>query len=209
MNMFGSEACAVMERSINCVCAGTPYRKESETLVQFRKTNSIDIDSIMEILAEGRASLASLGIDQWQGGYPHRGVIEGDVAQGDSFVVCDEDGCIIATAMVSLGGEPIYDRIEQGSWLTKSISNNPCYGVVHRVAVGNKSTGKGTGAFLLASAEGLVRAQGCASVRIDTHPGNAPMRRLLEKCGYVRCGVVYIAHAETGIPERVAYEKLL
>ena len=46
-------------------------------------------------------------------------------------------------------------------------------------------------------------------MRIDTHPGNAPMRRLLLKRGYAECGTVYIDHAEGATPDRVAYEKLL
>ncbi len=162
----------------------------------------------MNILAEGRAALAALGIDQWQGGYPNRAVIESDAARGESFVVEDENE-VIATVMVGFDGEAVYDRIEDGSWLTQSTSAEPCYGAIHRVAVCSSGKNKGTGLFLLASAEGYARDHGCESVRVDTHPGNLPMRRLLEKRGYERCGIVYIAHAEDGTPERIAYEKLL
>ena len=88
----------------------------------------------MSILADGRASLAALGIDQWQGGYPHRAVIEDDTARGDSYVV-EADDRIVATAMIGFSGERDYDRIEEGSWLTSCTSERPCYGVVHRVAV--------------------------------------------------------------------------
>ena len=69
----------------------------------------------MSILADGRASLAALGIDQWQGGYPHRAVIEDDTARGDSYVV-EADDRIVATAMIGFSGERDYDRIEEGSW---------------------------------------------------------------------------------------------
>lgn len=162
----------------------------------------------MDILADGRASLAALGIDQWQGGYPHRAVVETDVERGDSFVV-EDGGRIIATAMIGFAGERDYDRIEGGAWLTDCTSAAPCYGVVHRVAVRSGDKGKGAAAYLLARAEELAASEGSASVRIDTHPGNAPMRRLLEKCGYTQCGTIYIAHAEEGTPERIAYERLL
>lgn len=84
----------------------------------------------MSILADGRASLAALGIDQWQGGYPHRAVIEDDTARGDSYVV-EADDRIVATAMIGFSGERDYDRIEEGSWLTSCTSERPCYGVVH------------------------------------------------------------------------------
>lgn len=162
----------------------------------------------MTILADGRASLAALGIDQWQGGYPHRAVIEADAARGDSYVV-EDDGVVIATAMIGFAGERDYDRIDEGAWLTSCTSESPCYGVVHRVAVASDVKNRGTATFLLARAEDLARANGSASVRIDTHPGNAPMRRLLAKAGYAQCGIIYIAHAEEGTPERVAYERLV
>lgn len=177
--------------------------------MQFRRTREGDIDSIMGILADGRASLAALGIDQWQGGYPHRGVIEADVARGDSYLVEGEEGRVVATAMVGFAGERDYDRIERGSWLTACTSADPCYGVVHRVAVSSACRGRGAASFLLERAEGLARERGCSSVRVDTHPGNAPMRRLLEKRGYSECGVIYIAHAEEATPDRIAYEKLV
>ncbi|MBC5582779.1 GNAT family N-acetyltransferase [Eggerthella guodeyinii] len=176
--------------------------------MQFRRTCACDIDRIMTILADGRASLAALGIDQWQGGYPHRAVIEADVARGESYVV-EDGGRIIATAMVGFAGERDYDRIDEGAWLTSCSSDRPTYGVVHRVAVASDGKNRGAATFLLARAEDLARANGSASVRIDTHPGNAPMRGLLEKAGYAQCGVIYIAHAEEGTPERIAYERLV
>ena len=148
--------------------------------MQFRRTCACDIDRIMSILADGRASLAALGIDQWQGGYPHRAVIEDDTARGDSYVV-EADDRIVATAMIGFSGERDYDRIEEGSWLTSCTSERPCYGVVHRVAVASDGKNRGAATFLLARAEELARANGSASVRIDTHPGNAPMRKLLAK----------------------------
>ena len=177
--------------------------------MQFRSTRASDVDRIMDILAEGRRALAELGIDQWQGGYPHREAIEIDRARGESYVVVDDEGTVVATAMVGFSGEGDYDLIDRGSWLTATRSDDACYGVVHRVAVGAGFQGRGGASFLLAGAVDLSRDRGAESVRIDTHPGNVPMRRLLEKAGFAHCGTIYIAHAEGGTPERVAYEKLV
>ena len=177
--------------------------------MQFRLTRAADIDRIMDILADGRRALASLGIDQWQGGYPHRDAIERDMACGCSYVVVDEGGSVVATAMVGFAGERDYDLIDRGSWLTESRSGEPCYGVVHRVAVSAACKGRGAAPLLLENAERLTRERGCESVRIDTHPGNLPMRRLLEKRGYAECGTIYIAHAGEATPDRIAYEKLV
>ena len=185
------------------------FEKKENIPVQFRSTRASDVDRIMDILAEGRRALAELGIDPWQGGYPHREAIEIDRARGESYVVVDDEGTVVATAMVGFSGEGDYDLIDRGSWLTATRSDDACYGVVHRVAVSASCKGRGAASLLLACAEELTRDRGCESVRIDTHPGNLPMRRLLEKSGYAECGVIYIAHAEAGTPERIAYEKLV
>ena len=177
-----------------------------------RRACETDIDAIMEVLEGGKAALKALGIDQWQGGYPHRSNIEEDVARGESYVLVDEEGnaeTVLATAMISLQGERIYDAIEGGAWLTSTNSSNPRYGVLHRVAVRANCQGRGIGSEFLRQAEAFLRECGAESARIDTHPGNAVMIRLLEKCGYTRCGIVFITHAEDGIPDRFAYEKLL
>ena len=56
--------------------------------MDFRKTKVDEIDRVMEILLDGKAALASLGIDQWQGeGYPARDIVAGDVEDGVSYVV--------------------------------------------------------------------------------------------------------------------------
>ena len=44
----------------------------------------------------------------------------------------------------------------------------------------------------------------CESLRADTHEDNKIMQHLLEKNGFVRCGII---HVEDGTP-RVAYQKL-
>ena len=41
-------------------------------------------------------------------------------------------------------------------------------------------------------------------IRVDTHEGNIPMRKMLEKQGFVYCGVIHLAD---GSP-RVAYQYL-
>ena len=116
--------------------------------MDFRKAGEQDIDLIMGILADGRAALQALGIDQWQGGYPHRAVVEADVTRGESYVAKDGD-LAVATMMVGFSGERIYDFITAGAWLTDSSSADQGYGVVHRVAVALAHRGRGAASFLL------------------------------------------------------------
>ena len=118
------------------------------------------------------------------------------------------ENTVAATAMVSFSGEPDYDEIE-GAWLTDGTSSAPSYGVVHRVAVGADSLGRGAARFILESAERLAREKGARSVRVDTHPGNVPMLTLVASCGFTECGIIRIKHADGGVPERVAFEKLV
>ena len=173
----------------------------------FRRATAEDLDGIWNVLMDGKAVLGRMGIDQWQGSYPSKAVVQSDIAACRSYVI-EEDTRILATVVVGLSGEPIYDSIE-GSWLTSSTSDNPRYAVLHRVASLSTQAGRGLGRMLLASGAQVARDHRCESVRIETHPDNEPMLQLIERCGFTRCGIVRIRHAEGGNPNRVAFEMLL
>lgn len=175
----------------------------------FRKTRSDEIDEAYGVIEQARVRLAELGIDQWQSGRPDRALVEEDVRAGCGYVV-EDSGRIVATAMLSFEGEPSYDEIGCGSWLTQSPSSSPDYLVIHRTAVSDAMLGRGVAKFMLAEAERIAGEGGVRSVRIDTHPGNIPMRSLLGGCGYRECGEIYLDEAfEEPTRERIAYEKLL
>ena len=89
--------------------------------------------------------------------------------------------------------EPTYRAIENGSWI-----NDEPYGVVHRIA--SDGSVRGTGTFCLNWAYGQFR-----HLRIDTHPDNMTMQRLLAKLGFERRGIIYVL--EDNYP-RYAYEKV-
>ena len=177
--------------------------------MELRKAEVSDLTYIMEILVKGRASLAAMGIDQWQGGYPHKEVIEGDIKRGESYVVINDEGALVATAMLACRDEFDYHIISDGAWLTESLDETSCYVVVHRVAVDPLSKNGGIAMQILNYAAEKARSLGCASLRVDTHPGNVPMQKVLEKDGFTRCGTICISHAEGATPERFAYEKLV
>lgn len=172
-----------------------------------RKSTVEDIDRIMKVLADGRAAIATLGIDQWQAGYPFRSTIECDVENGQSFAVVDDD-VIVGTFMLTFDGEPTYDVID-GEWLTESDSGVPRYACIHRIAICDEARGKGVSKFAIAEGLRLARERGAEAVRIDTHPGNVVMRGLCARMGFTECGTIYIAHAGEGTPDRVAFEIVL
>ena len=160
-----------------------------------------EVDSVIRILSEARARIGGLGIDQWQSGYPSREVVVEDIALSRSFAARDEDGSLCGVFAVIEDGEPTYDKIYDGAWLTEGMP----YLAVHRVAVASDKLRRGVASGIMRYAEQRAETLGMASVRIDTHEGNIPMRGMLERGGYVYCGSIYLAGGE----HRVAYEKRL
>ncbi|HNZ83431.1 MAG TPA: GNAT family N-acetyltransferase, partial [Sedimentibacter sp.] len=43
----------------------------------------------------------------------------------------------------------------------------------------------------------------CRNLKIDTHRDNIPMQNLLNKNGFIRCGIIYLENGD----ERIAYQK--
>ena len=67
-------------------------------ITEIRKTAYADIPAVMTLFDKARRTMATLGIDQWQDGYPFESDIRIDVSRGESYVVL-RDGHIAATIM--------------------------------------------------------------------------------------------------------------
>lgn len=169
--------------------------------MNIRKTTTADISALMTIFEEARGTIAKLGINQWQNGYPNREVIEEDIAAGRSYLV-EVNNTVCGTFALIDDGEPTYDKIYNGCWLTGDHGE---YVAIHRVAIAVASRGTGISTAILGYAAEEARRLNRQSIRIDTHEGNVVMRRMLEKHGLSYCGVIYL---ESGDP-RVAYEKVI
>ena len=167
-----------------------------------RKTTILDTGEVMPIFEEARRTIAALGIDQWQNGYPSEEVILADIAKDQSYL-CEIDGRACGTFAMLTDGEPTYDKIYDGHWLTGDDSRD--YIAIHRVAISVSSRGSGLSGKIIGYAADFAKKKGRKSLRIDTHRGNAVMRRMLEKNGFQYCGIIYLENGD----ERVAYEKVL
>lgn len=166
--------------------------------VVIKKATLRDTDDIMVVIEEARESIGRLGIDQWQYGYPNREVVLRDIEAGISYVVRDRDsGALCGTFVAIDSGDPTYDRIFEGAWLTEGP-----YIALHRFCVAKDARGKGVSDCIIEYLKKYCAGHGIASLRIDTHHGNYPMIRMLERTGFTRCGVVYLKNGE----HRVAYE---
>ena len=171
--------------------------------MEIKKSTHHDMGDLLSLFDEARSTIAALGIDQWQNGYPSREVVDEDIALARSYAVTDEGGALCGTFVLIEDGEPIYDTIYDGHWRTGDDSQD--YVAIHRVAISVRVRGKGISTAIIDHAAARARALGRASLRIDTHHGNVVMRRMLEKHGFAYCGVIYLANGES----RVAYEKVL
>ena len=167
-----------------------------------RKTTEADILPLLEIFAEARKTIAELGIDQWQNGYPNEAVLRTDIALSQSYLV-ESDGRAIATFAILTNGEPTYDRIFDGEWQTNCARED--YIALHRVAISVACRGKGISTAIVEYAKNYARSLGRASVRIDTHEGNVVMRKMLGNHGFTHCGTILLESGEA----RVAYEYVL
>ncbi len=159
--------------------------------MKLRKTGKQDIVQIMSIINEAKEYLQSQNVNQWQDGYPNEETIESDIELSRSFVVEDE-GEIIATAMLEVADDPTYQIIE-GEWL-----NDQPYLVVHRIAVAEKCKAKGVAKFIIDEA---IKLFDPTDIRMDTHEKNISMQRFLNKYGFKYCGIIYLENKDT----RMAY----
>ena len=162
------------------------------------KSTLENVSVIMDIINDAQKYLASLGIDQWQDGYPDETQIKKDISNDDSYVITNSHGEIIGTTVFSIKKDPTYDVIK-GEW---STSVNAIYGVIHRMAVFNKNRGEGIAQFVFKECHRILRTMNVNSLRIDTHRENKGKQNLLKKYNYKYCGVIYITNGD----ERLAYE---
>ena len=156
----------------------------------------------MDIIAGAQAYLRSRGVDQWQDGYPDQAVMLNDIRNENSYVLKDDANRVLGIATIVVGDEPTYARIYNGAWKTPEP-----YACIHRVAVRSDLRGTGTAVEMMIAAENIISSRGIQSIRIDTHRNNVSMRKMLEKCGFICCGIVYLKGGAESGAERIALEK--
>lgn len=156
-----------------------------------RRSNMEDIPAMMELYAQARVFMREHGNpNQWDENYPSRELLEKDIAFGNSYIVEDDEKNLAATFAFIKGEDPTYYGIENGAWL-----NHEPYGTIHRLAGNPSCHGIASGCI------GWCKSQ-IGNLRADTHEDNKIMQHLLEKNGFVRCGIIHLAN---GAP-RIAYQ---
>ena len=157
--------------------------------MKIRLANKEDLKAIEQIYENARQFMRSNGnFSQWGNSYPSVGIIQADIKQKCLYVV--EDEAIQAVFTLIMGEDPTYLEID-GAWL-----NDRSYATLHRIA--SRGTQKGIFKLIIEFSWSI-----CPNLRIDTHKDNKPMRHLIEKNGFVYCGIIIVGD---GTP-RLAYQK--
>ena len=159
-----------------------------------RKTTPEDLPRLLEIYESARSFMAKSGNPaQWGNAWPPTSLLERDIQSGHSYA-CLHDRRVVGTFFFNFGKdiEPTYAVIIDGKW-----RNDGPYGVIHRLA-GDGSV-KGIGAYCINWCY-----EQCCHLRVDTHPDNQVMQRLLTKLGFKRCGIIHVI--QDNMP-RIAFEK--
>jgi GNAT superfamily N-acetyltransferase len=166
-------------------------------MFDFRKADENDVFAIWEILQQAIRRRKEDGSLQWQNGYPNLETVKNDIERQIGFVLIENEEVIAYSALI-FNDEPAYEKIT-GEWLT-----NGDFLVVHRVAVSDKYVGKGMATKFFKIFEDYALQNDIFSIKVDTNFDNAPMLKILEKLGYIFCGLVYLSGGE-----RKAFEKIL
>lgn len=147
-----------------------------------------DLPTILHIYAGAREFMARTGNpNQWGKTNPPESQLILDIDRGVLFVLVD-GGVIHGVFYFAVEEDPTYANIHEGSW-----DCSTAYGVIHRIA-SDGSGGIFTGALNYAKTK-------ADHIRIDTHHDNRVMQHVVEKHGFKKQGIIYIAD---GTP-RIAY----
>lgn len=150
-----------------------------------------DLPRIEEIYAYARDFMARTGNpNQWGKTNPPAAQLKKDIENRLLFVIT-EGGNIHGVFYFYIGEDPTYLEIRGGTWRCRKP-----YGTIHRIA------GDGSGGILKAAVAFCEKQ--IDHLRIDTHHDNLVMQRSVEKQGFSRRGIIYIAD---GSP-RIAYDRI-
>ena len=159
--------------------------------MKIRRSTLSDIREIGEIYAKARQfMIENDNPNQWNNNYPNEETALEDQKIGIGYV-CEDEGEVVAAFAFEIGNEPTYDKIYNGDWL-----NNEKYAYIHRIAV--KKHGQGIVDFCFNE---CFKAH--PNLKIDTHRDNIPMQKVLKRCGFKECGIIYLESGD----ERIAFQK--
>lgn len=170
--------------------------------VLWRQARSDDFDAAYIILRSAARRMVQQGRHQWDDSYPQKEDVQNDISLAQAYVL-ESDEKVVAYGVVSFDGEPAYDALYGGEWLSRGK-----YAVVHRMAVDIDERQSGLGTCFFEKVVEMCKERGVSSIKVDTNYDNVEMLALLMRLDFLLCGKVYYDRAGERI-ERLAFEKVL
>jgi len=160
-----------------------------------------------DIIENGREILKKDGCTQWQDGNPNLERIKDFIRKGQLYGVFADGILCFVGAVVCGETESSYKHLYSGSWQLYTSD----YITLHSIAVKKGYEGRGLYNYFFdfVTAEARIcKEYKVKSIRIDTHPNNKRMKHIIEKRGFVYCGIVYLDYLKTD-RKRCVYELVL
>lgn len=174
------------------------------SIVYMRRAQNSDLSEIKHIIDGARKYLKKQGIDQWQSGYPDEEIIKKDIDNSEGFVLI-VDHHVAGYAAVIIGEDLAYRFIEEGAWLNASIE----YATIHRFALSENYRGQKLSQRFMTAVLTYFNTLQINDFRIDTHPENISMRRVIKSNGFSKQGIIHVDEKQAINNLRWAYQLVL
>ena len=151
-----------------------------------RKATAADVDAVANIYAEiidGQPS--GKFVPGWEKGvYPVKSTAQ-NALEKDWLFVAEEDGVIVASAIINQYQGPIY---EEANWEFEATEDEVM--VLHTLVVNPSYIKGGIGTKMVAFYEDYAKQHNCFELRMDTNANNAIARKLYKRLGYKEVSIV-------------------
>ena len=160
-------------------------RRKGDFLIS--KAQDKDLDAVAEIYSHihdfEEAGKVEIGWDRAI--YPTRNTAQDALKRGDLFVLEDDQGKVVATAIINDKQVAAY---AQGNWEYSAKDDEVM--VLHTLAVDPYAAHRGYGKAFVAFYEDYARKAAARFLRMDTNAHNKNARAMYKKLGYKEIGIV-------------------
>ncbi|MFW5889285.1 MAG: GNAT family N-acetyltransferase [Bacillota bacterium] len=157
-----------------------------------RKAYENELNDILKIANKTKKNMLNNNLKQWIGNYPNLEVFINDLKLKGLYVYLN-DSKIVASISILEENDIPYKAIK---WYTHDSL------VIHRILVDPIYQHKGIGKALFRKAIELSKKGNYKSLKVDTHPDNIKMQKLIKSMGFK-----YVGYLES--INRLAYELIV
>jgi GNAT superfamily N-acetyltransferase len=187
-------------------------------MIEVRKANENDVDSIMNIVSKVVPMLNEEGNYQWNNTYPLKENFLKDIENRNLYVACqihtkegsdleqtsqhDVSEGILGFIAITTDQAPEYAPVNWNNEFNVAI-------VPHRLGVSPFIHGKGVAQLLMKHVEVVARERNILCIRTDTNILNHRMQHIFTKLDYSYIGNIFFNKGQYGKLEFKCYQKLL